>query len=558
MPKPAAGSRVAVDHLFEQGSPALAEAAQACADAEFLGHLALRWYADTRPALRDALIAFVRAGVAGTGKRAIFKRLYKLAEVAQDHALVAELAVAFDRLPVRRMRHRRLSLVRRYAFDGKAPAVVDPNTGKRIEPPDRDVFTLATRRYLQRRAWRTLRGLGASDPPAYRAAAIRVLAAQRDDLLADGGQLLGAWTLLHVLYHHSPALVQERAGWDVAPGHVLADASFAPAFPAAWDDPHALLALLGAPASIARRFAIHQLGQLPGEALATLGPAGLAALLESTEPGAAELVGPLLAGAAWAAKMRVGEWLALLDTPGVAAQVAVGGAFLQHVAPDRLDDATLVRLVQLPHQAVARAALDWLKARPIRGAEALWQRLPVANATACGRDARDWLVALLRGSPDVDVTHARDLLDSRSVEARKAAMEWIAADERFRADPVLLVNAAESPWPDVQSWLVAHVAAVHATLPAGSLRHLAASTVLAIYGRGRARQRVLSLVADRVIADPDARAALLPVLGVALRSVRHGDRLAALAAIGRAGHADAALRAEICAAIPDLEFPEGA
>ena len=92
------------------------------------------------------------------------------------------------------------------------------------------LFSVATRQYLRRRAWRYFRRLGKHDPERYVAAVSRALVRYTDDDVADGLALIDNWGLIHVLFHRSPVLVARPAGWVPAEGRTLAELSPAPIY----------------------------------------------------------------------------------------------------------------------------------------------------------------------------------------------------------------------------------------------------------------------------------------------------------------------------------------
>ncbi len=103
----------------------------------------------------------------------------------------------------------------------------------------------------------------------------------------------------------------------------------------------------------------------------------------------------------------------------------------------------------------------------------------------------------------------------------------------------------ESPYDDVRLALVPHLEAMlsRANLVGGlelsheldpeRLRLLWASVLLNVRRGGRVKPGVVQQVAQRLAGRPDEAEQLLPLLGLALRSVRAPERRAALAAVVR-------------------------
>ena len=211
----ASGSFALAEELFARGDAAFVAELRRVHDAERLGNFAARWLADPRPAARRLLIDYLSLALNVYRHEALVKRLFKGAEKARDDELMGVFLLAFDRC-IRRARkeitlrkYDRLSSraeaetrLREWESEGftsdngineflgrfnvyatkPAEIIVTPNnvmprpkewkgrnprTGERITRvlaiPDHQIerlqkrfilFSLPTRRYLRRRAWR--------------------------------------------------------------------------------------------------------------------------------------------------------------------------------------------------------------------------------------------------------------------------------------------------------------------------------------------------------------------------------------------------------------------
>jgi hypothetical protein len=116
---------------------------------------------------------------------------------------------------------------------------------------------------------------------------------------------------------------------------------------------------------------------------------------------------------------------------------------------------------------------------------------------------------------------------------------------------VIWAALAESPYDDVRSFLVAHLASRRAAFGPETLRHVWATTLLAVHRGGRAKRVALGQIAARVAKHPAEAESLVPLLAIALRSVRAPERRAALAAV-----ASAALREPVVARAVERFVPE--
>ena len=107
------------------------------------------------------------------------------------------------------------------------------------------LFSVATRQYLRRRAWRYFRRLGKSHPDRYVPAVAHAIALYTDDDVSDGLELIDNWGLIHALFHRSPVLKANPAGWLPVEGRSLAELSPAPIYERLWEQtPRAIAQLL--------------------------------------------------------------------------------------------------------------------------------------------------------------------------------------------------------------------------------------------------------------------------------------------------------------------------
>jgi hypothetical protein len=129
---------------------------------------------------------------------------------------------------------------------------------------------------------------------------------------------------------------------------------------------------------------------------------------------------------------------------------------------------------------------------------------------------------------------------------------------RYKESTELWGALFESPYEDVRSFLIAHLTARQTAYAPETLRHLWVTALLAVHRGSRDKKAVIDQIAGRIIEKPAEAEALLPLLGVALRSVREPERRAALAALARAAFEQPALRTAISAKLPELKLFDGA
>jgi hypothetical protein len=107
------------------------------------------------------------------------------------------------------------------------------------------------------------------------------------------------------------------------------------------------------------------------------------------------------------------------------------------------------------------------------------------------------------------------------------------SSSRAYDDPALWSRLLESPFDDCRLRLV-EVLRVRASLPGqknGRLTALWCGVLLNVHRGGRHKVMALRQVSDALVEDPGRAETLLPVLAVALRSVRAPEARAGLAAL---------------------------
>ncbi len=290
------GSWALAAELYARGDLGFVAELRFLHDAERLGDLAARWLADARPEARRLLIAYLSGPMNAYRHEALVKRLFKAAERAGDDELMGLFLAAFDRsirsrrktithskhevfstqlAADQRLREweregytptstysggrrfvayavKREEVVRTIADKMPRPRPEQRSRVERVTMEDRNyfeqrhrLFSVPTRRYLRRRAWRYFRKIGATDPHRYRTAAVAYLKLYNDADVDSDIHLLDNWGLVHTLFGESPTLVHPAKGWAFASGKTLADLTAAPRFREAWRDAsHALFELL--------------------------------------------------------------------------------------------------------------------------------------------------------------------------------------------------------------------------------------------------------------------------------------------------------------------------
>ncbi len=562
--RPPAGSTLLLDEAFEGGDERFLRELFASKASAKLGAFAERWYKDARPFARAALLRYVDDGCDRPRHRPLVKRLFKLAEAAGDDEALGHFMVAFDRMVVRRIER-----VERYDWAARevVPAFVlrrDRSVTEWAGHTDQtERFSRRTRLYLCRRAFRYFRALGYRDPARYGRAIRAALRLYRDEHLERPEQLLDAWGLMHSLYWGSTVLSRLRDGIQLADGGALAELRPAPIHPEAWESVlDEVLALVdGAEARTVRVWAIAWLRARYAEGLRGLPIRRVVRLLCSKHDEVQSFGAGLLRDAKGIEGLSLAEWLELLRIENLDVLPLVCELVAKNVSPKRLTLAQCVELGCAKAAPVAELGLAWAKEKPVETAEALAQVVALGGAGAprVREVAVEWVAGLLARSRHARPEHARELLDAPHADARARGLALLEGEGRFRDETSLWAALAESPYDDARAFLVKHLEARQRALEPGVLRHVWASSLLAVHRGGKAKRAAVAQIAERVVRRPGEAEALLPLLGIALRSVRPPDRRAALAALARAAFASPSLGAAIERRLPELKLsPEHA
>jgi len=578
----ATGSSLLLDERYEAADERFLDEALASTAGRKLKSLAPRWYEDKRPFARRMLLAYLDDGCDRPHHRPLVKALFKLAEKAGDDEAMGRFMVAFDR-----MVHRRMKTAYRW----------DPATRQsqqeQVLGGDRSVpiklgskenraprFSRRTRLYLCRRAFRYLRRVAREDAARYGRAARAALLCYRDEHLVRPEQLLDAWGLVHALYWGSPVLVRDPRGIRVAEGRSMAELVPAPFAPAAWRGVFdgVLELLQGARSRTVRVFAIALLKRDYAADLRDFPLKRARGLLRSPHDEVQAFAAELLRDAKGVHNLSIDEWLELLRVDNPTALPLLCELVEKTVSPERLSLAQAIELACARAAPVAELGLRWARQKPVADAAALTAVLALARAGAprVREEGVAWVAGLLEKAAFATPEHVRELCDARFADARAPGLALVEKDARFRESTLLWGALSESPYDDARAFLVKHLREREGVFTMGpraapypgpaspgtfgpeTLRAIWATTLLAVHRGGRAKRAALRQISARVAQRPDEAEALLPLLGIALRSVRAPERAAALSAVATAAVRTPSLERALARALPELRIQRGA
>lgn len=575
-PETPPGSMLLVEEFFAAGNDAfLSELRKVTAD-RALAPFADRWKIDPRPWARRQILAYLDEPLATPGHNVLVKRLYKQAEQVRDHELMAAFLTAFDCL-VRRARTQKWiwDLASRQSYSVEILSTPKNNLlpptlpgGKRApgnpfrrRRPESRLFSYRTRYYLRRRVWRYFRYLAYRSPETYPAAVCGALARYSDADLARGENLLDSWCLLHICCHNSPALTFTPSQVRLNDGHTLNDLAPAPKLPDRWTTPAAAAALWDllprARSRFVRLWAIALLKQHHTAFLSAITPERLFPLFDTFDDELQQLAGELLEKSPALPALPLDAWLQLLNTKNPTALATLCDLMLRHVTPERLSLPQTITLTTAAPAPVARLGLIFLRARTIAPAgRLLLSDLAHAKAQALAGEITAYALSILGAPAAYDVALVSRFFDALLAPTRAAAWSWLTPDSPGYNDPALWLRLLETPYEDVRLRLVA-ILQKRAGLPGTSADQLVpiwTAVLLGIHRGGRHKIIALNQISRALIERPADAEKLLPIVAVAIRSVRPAEARVGLAAVVHALDRQPALAETAARLLPELRL----
>ncbi len=580
-------STMLVDESFASQDELFVERVRMVASTKYLAGLVDRWKKDPRPWAREQVFNYLGLPFDRPGHHPVVKRLYKQAEAAGDHELLGAFLVAFDRLVRRQRRTRyrydwqtRQSWQEEELFTPRDQILVstkdrfarNPRTGDRISlpgqlkfPKNGRLFSYRTRGYLRRRACRYFRRMGFQRPVEYCQAVAMAFKLYRDDDVARGENILDNWSLMHLAFRQSPILIFKRTCVEVADGRSLGDLAAAPLFADLWQKPEAALVLLKlltqAQSRLVRVWTIQLLKRDHASALQSVTAEQLLSLLDHPSDDVQQFGAGLLETLSGADGWPISTWLQLLETRSVTALATICDAMSRKVSPQRLNLDQCVALACARATPVARMGLSWLVDRPVTGHQdrTTIGRLAGVQCDAVGVDAAKYALSLLGSPQNYRTECVSPFFDSLNAQVRRGAWEWLTPQTPGYGDAALWSRLLETPYDDVRLRLIAELGRRTQTagvlaLKREDLSQVWTTVLLGVHRGGRAKLTALRQISQAIADEPNRAERLVPVLAVAIRSVRPPEARAGLSAILSAVAARPELEATLTEYLPELRL----
>jgi hypothetical protein len=282
----------------------------------------------------------------------------------------------------------------------------------------------------------------------------------------------------------------------------------------------------------------------------------LRALLDHADEGVQQFGAELFQTHSGLGKLPVTTWLELLRTKNLTALAALCAAFEKHVTGERLTFPQVLELACAQPVPVARLGFRLLQDRTSSSAEKpLLGGLAAARCPAVAGEITTWALAWLGTPKNYELEAVSRFFDSLLRETRTAAWAWLVADQStgYR-DAALWSRLAESPFDDLRLKLVDHLALRTKRPEADQLAPVWCAVLLGVHRGGRQKAKAVQQLAEAIAAEPARAGALLPVLAVAIRSVRGPEMRAGLAAVMTLVAQRPELAADVRKQLPELGF----
>lgn len=547
-----------------------------------------RWLADERPWARQQMIRYLNLELNFAGHEVFIKRIFRHFEAAGDHEMMGHIMVFLDRL-VRRSRvpfytwnsQTRESLREERLFAQPNRTIVD-QTGRTMEygtgkwkrsiplpdirnKPTNRLFRHKTRNYLRRRVWRYFRWLSYRKPSEYIASMASALTCYPDEAFHAGENIIDNWSLMHACYFHSDVIRFTAAHTNLAPGQALGSLNASPYRSELWAMPesfeHLLRLLANAKSALVRVWAMELLQRDHLEANRRIEMSLLIPLMAHQDSRVQQFALEMFRDHQGLGTLTVSTWLELIEKSGPGLLSVICQSMAKHVISERLDNSQLIQLTTAQAVPVAEHGFEMLKTRHAKQPLTVVELVSLASAKCDALAGPITSVALqsLSRPESYSANTVVEFFDSHSMSMRLAAMDWLDSPESpGHNDAVLWAKLIETPFEDLRLRLVQTLHR-RTTLPGTdvrSLTHIWSCVILGVHRGGRAKLQAIPQIQEAILRNPQQAETLLPVLAVAVRSLRAPERRAALAAVATLKVRVPELQTSIHKVLAGLEWQE--
>lgn len=245
----------------------------------------------------------------------------------------------------------------------------------------------------------------------------------------------------------------------------------------------------------------------------------LKSLFETSDEGVEGLAAEIQGAPEGLSQITGAEWLEIFGRTDKPAAIAAACAIAaEHMPPTRLTLEQCVDLACRDAAPVAELGLKLAQMKPLPGSAAVLAvaRLGHAPHADVRQDGVRWVVQVLERSPHSKLEHLRELLCAPFEDARRRGAAAMTRSLRFKDALELWITLARSPHRDVRSFLLLHLTRRKSGLTPGSLKHLWATTMIALaHVQGEVKRAVIERLNHYAEGHPEDAATLLPLYEIA-------------------------------------------
>ena len=240
----------------------------------------------------------------------------------------------------------------------------------------------------------------------------------------------------------------------------------------------------------------------------------------------------------------------------------VAKCFREHVSSSRLQAGQVLGLCNSQQGPLATLGFEIVR-------DEVWSsRLQVSEISqlaGCrcrflGSEIATWALTKLDDRKAANAKNVIDFFDSSLVPVRRAATHWLGqSGTTVQKDPELWAMLLESPYPDIRTALVNWLDRIVGPGELGqgndasSVLVLCATVILQIHSGGRSKLKAIDRLAGWVCEDPVLLPKVLPILSIAIRSIRGPEMRQALCAVLEISSRFPDQKSAIESMIPELE-----
>jgi hypothetical protein len=259
--------------------------------------------------------------------------------------------------------------------------------------------------------------------------------------------------------------------------------------------------------------------------------ATLLKLADHPDPDLSALGFDLLERAPDLATVSVDDWLRRLDGDDLNKLQRLSGLLSRRLDPERVPLADAVRLAVYRSKPVAELGLTLLRKHSLKGTDLL-SLLPLVQAESdtIRPELVQWLRTTLEKAGAARPEWLLEFLDSKHADTRAVGWAWLSASP-LKDEPTIWHKLMESPYDDIRGPLIEALAERADGANANTVRLLWATVLLNVGRGGRHKPGVVARVVARMVRHPDEVEELLPLLAVAVRSLRGPEFRTGLAGV---------------------------